>query len=376
MNLNFDVEPAHEVLINRRIKIRKKPAYSARKTSDVNDDLQRFFVSKEPGSTVGGVQRMGGGASKEQFLFTLAKDDDEPVKYVLRMDPQCAITETDRRREFEILEAMQGVVPVPEPVWIDEHGDTFGQPAIIMKFVGGVTKPSDSDLKVSGLGTYLGEWLREKLKGQFLDCLVAVHGVDLDSVNLPGFQIPNSDPYQAARWSLNYWNALWDIDSVEERPIFSYARQWLQDNLPACEELVITHGDYRTGNYLFDEDSGKITSVLDWEFARIGDFHEDLSWVLMQVFGTNENGVFRASDLYARAEFIEAYEKTTGRTVNLETLHFYDVLASYKCYIIVNANGLAAARAEHNHQDVLLTFLSSTQSMFCDDLCRLLSKGN
>ena len=38
----------------------------------------------------------------------------------------------------------------------------------------------------------------------------------------------------------------------------------------------MTHGDYRTGNYLFDEESGKITALLDWELARIGDFHEDL----------------------------------------------------------------------------------------------------
>lgn len=375
MKIDYDMEPACAAVVRRRIQAREKPAYSARSTSYVTEVLEQFFAEQEPGAKVADVQRMGGGASKEQFLFTLATDQAGADKYVLRMDPQCAITETDRKREFEILKAVQGVVPAPEPVWMDETGAVFGQPAIIMKFVGGVTKPSDAGLKVSGLGTYLGERLREKLKGQFLDYLVAIHAVDVDQVDLPSYAKPGADPMQAARWSLNYWNALWDIDCVEQRPIFSFARQWLLDNMPECEELVLTHGDYRTGNYLFEEGAGQITALLDWELARIGDFHEDLAWVLMQIFGTNEDGIFRASDLYGREEFIHEYEKATGRTVNLDTLHYYDVMASYKTYIIVNANGLAAARAEHNHQDVLLTFLAATQAMFFDDLCRLLSKG-
>ena len=62
--------------------------------------------------------------------------------------------------------------------------------------------------------------------------------------------------------------------------------------------------------------------------------------------------------------------------MNRETLHFYDVFAAWKCYIIVAANGMAAARSQHNHQDVLLTFLAATAPMFADDLVRLLRQEN
>ena len=48
-------------------------------------------------------------------------------------------------------------------------------------------------------------------------------------------------------------------------------------------------------------------------------------------------------------------------------------MASWKCYIITAGNGLAAARAQHNHQDVLLTFIATTAPLFAGDLCRLLS---
>jgi aminoglycoside phosphotransferase (APT) family kinase protein len=109
--------------------------------------------------------------------------------------------------------------------------------------------------------------------------------------------------------------------------------------------------------------------------ARIGDFHEDIGWILMQIFGSYEDGVFRASDLYGREDFITAYEAASGRIVNRETLHYYDVMSSWKCYIITASNGMSAARSQHNHQDVLLTFLAAANVLFSNDLCRLLGEG-
>jgi aminoglycoside phosphotransferase (APT) family kinase protein len=138
--------------------------------------------------------------------------------------------------------------------------------------------------------------------------------------------------------------------------------------------LVLTHGDYRTGNYLFDEASGTLVAMLDWELARIGDYHEDVAWVLMKIFGTTDGGVFRASDLYEREEFIASYEAATGREVKRKTLHFYDVFSCWKCYVIVAASGMSVARAQHNHQDVLLTFLGAAGPLFIADMCRLLDQ--
>ncbi len=369
----LEMEPAAAKVVERRLGTQGQPPYRARSTESVLNALERFFEVERPGRRVSDIRRMGGGASKEQFLFSLSSADSGDEKFVLRMDPLAAITETDRRREFELLEAMQGLVPAPRPLWLDPDGIAFGRPAVIMEFVGGVTKPTDSSLKVSGLGTLFGDRLRATIKGQFLDHLVAIHAFDWRNADLPSFDVPDADAKQAARWSLNYWKAMWQIDRYEERPIFSLTEQWLTDNLPECDELVMTHGDYRTGNYLFDEDSGQITAILDWELARIGDYHEDLGWFLMQAFGIFENGQFRAGDLFERDEFINAYEQASGRRVNRATLHFYDVMASWKCYIITAGNGLAAARAQHNHQDVLLTFIAATAPLFAGDLCRLLS---
>ena len=48
---------------------------------------------------------------------------------------------------------------------------------------------------------------------------------------------------------------------------------------------MFVHGDYRMGNFLFDEQSLAMTAVLDWELAHIGDFHEDVGYVTQKLFG-------------------------------------------------------------------------------------------
>lgn len=370
-----DMEAVHRHIIDRRSANRTLPPYRAALTEEIVEILSSFFAKERPGAAVSGVRRVGGGASKEQFFFTLSEGGAEE-KFLLRMDPRSAITETDREREFVLIGAMRGRVPVPEPVWIDNDAKHFPQSAAILRVVSGVTKPSDAGVKVSGLGTWLGPDLREKIKDQFLDHLVEIHRYDYRANPLPGFEIPEADAKQAARWAYNYWRELWDVDEGEARPIMALASQWLADNMPDTADLVMLHGDYRTGNYLFDEESGEITALLDWELARIGDYHEDLGWVLMEIFGAfDPDGTFRASDLFEREEFIGEYERRSGRSVNRRTLHYYDVMSSWKCNVIVAANGLAAARSQHNHQDVLLTFLAAAAPMFANDLVRLLSKG-
>lgn len=373
--LELEMETPLRAILDRREQGKGLPPYRAARSAEVLAWLQAFFDAMLPDARVGEVRRVGGGASKEQFFFTLSSEAGEET-YLLRMDPRRAITETDRGREMVLLQAMQGVVPVPRPAWIDNEARYFPQPAAIMHVVDGVSKPSGSGPKVSGLGTWLGPELRAKLKDQFLDHLVAIHAYDWRAKPLPGFEVPDADPRQAARWSLGYWREMWRIDDGRTRPVIALAEQWLEDHLPDCDDLVLTHGDYRTGNYLFDEATGEITALLDWELARIGDYHEDLGWVLMQVFGTfDEDDTFRASDLFEREEFIRTYEVRSGRTVNRRTLHYYDVMSSWKCYVIVGGSGLAAARSQHNHQDVLLTFLAATMPIFADDLVRLLRRG-
>jgi aminoglycoside phosphotransferase (APT) family kinase protein len=375
-NQVIDTEPHLAGLLEARKTRRAAPPYEPQADAAVQGLLETYFANQAPGAVISGVARLGGGASKEQFCFTLTRPGGDPERYVLRMDPMEGITETSRQREYEILHAMQGTVPVPKPIWLDAEGAHFGRPAVIMEFVAGTPKPSTMTLSVTGLGTVLGDPLRGQIRPQYLDMLAKIHNFDWANADLPSYTAPTADPKQATRWLINFWKELLEQDALVKEPVLRLATQWLEENVPDCEKLCFVHGDFRTGNYLFDEASGKVTAMLDWEMSYIGDFHADLGWLLQPVFGTRIDGVFRVSDIFEGEEdFIAAYEAASGNIVNRKTLHYFKVFNDWKSYILVGALGMRAAREAHNHQDVLLTFLAATSPMFVADLAKLLSEG-
>ena len=116
---------------------------------------QPELVGGAGGPDVEQVARLSGGASKEQFSFTLRNSDGTSEKLVLRIDPRESIVETYRAREFEVIAAMKGVVPVPGVRWVDSDGSFFGNSALICDVVSGVAKPTTKHGdggQVSGIG--------------------------------------------------------------------------------------------------------------------------------------------------------------------------------------------------------------------------------
>ena len=95
---------------------------------------------------------------------------------------------------------------------------------------------------------------------------------------------------------------------------------------------------------------------------------------MQRVFGAYEDDAYRASGLYPRDEMIARYEAASGRRVNRRTLRFYEVLAAFKCIVITLATGLRSARDHHNHQDVLLTWLSAAGHIFHAEMCDLIQQ--
>lgn len=361
------------MLDRRRARIAGGPYHPISDTA-IGEKLQRLFAAHgKSQARAEGIRRMAGGASKEQFVFTYV-DDAAGVreKLVLRMDPTDGVLETSRERECEVIEAVSAVVPVPEIRFRDLDGRWLGGTGMVATFVGGVTKPSDAASGVTGLGTGFSPVWREKLTPRFIATLVKIHGVDFRNASLAHFGVPDADLVQPALWRVNHWARVWREDAREPLPIFALVESWLRENLPTCSDLVLLHGDYRTGNYLFDEDTAEITCVLDWEAAHIGDFHEDLAWSLVRIFGSRDvDGTYLCSSLMAVDELVSRYEAATSRTVNRKTLHFYRVLQAWST-VAMCATGLRAARAHHNHQDILLTWLSMVTPSLVDELADLL----
>ncbi len=370
-----DLEPTIAATLATGPAARTQGPYLLRSLDDTREALTRYLRANSlVDSEVRELRRMGGGASKEQFAFSLHTPGQDAQRCVLRMDPLEAAVLTSRRREFALLEAMQGVVPAPRPLWCDEEGAALGRPALITAFVDGVTKPSQSTVNISGMGTVFEPALRERLAGPFLDYLVAIHAYDWRRLPNNVFQAPRADPQQAARWQVNWWSSVWRSDRLEPVPLLALAERWLREHLPTTRELVLVHADYRTGNFLFDEAQGEITAILDWELAHIGDYHQDLAWIAIRSWSQVVDGRLLASGLLPVTDLCERYAAATGRVVDLRTFHFYQVLGLYQCALICLGTSLRAAHSAHNHQDALLSWLGAAGYAFMADLADALEQ--
>ncbi|MBI2799283.1 MAG: phosphotransferase family protein [Gammaproteobacteria bacterium] len=370
-----ELEPSIAATLAGGAAVRALGPYALRSVADVKTALETF-LSAEAGRamTVSNLKRMGGGASKEQFVFEIPNVTGT-TRCVLRMDPLEAAVLTNREREFAVLRAMQNVIPVPDALWLDSDGSVLGRPALITSFVSGVTKPSNITTNVSGFGTVLGLELRRALAVPFMRHLSAIHQFDWRRLPRDLFQAPDADPEQAARWQVNWWTEVWRDDALCGIPLMGLAERWLREHLPATRELVLVHSDYRTGNFLFDEARQEITAVLDWELAHIGDYHQDLAWIAIKAWSHVENDVLLASGLMPVDELVNRYQAETGRKVDRQTFFFYQVLSVYQCVVICLGTSLRAAHEAHNHQDALLSWLAAAGYVFLSDLADLLDAG-
>lgn len=368
------MEPQLAALLDAKHARQGKSSYKPRNAQDVTERLGRLLAANGVSGAVANVRRMGGGASKEQFLFHLLDEAGEVTeRLVLRMDPLEGIVETSRAREAQVIKAITGIVPAPSVAFVDPDGRYMGQPAMITRFVHGDTKPRDSTSGPSGVGIVIGERAAARLIPQYFDNLVAIHAFDCSGADLSAYAVPQAGTTEAALWQLNFWERVLVDDAVDPSPLLTYTANWLRQRVPICAEPVLLHGDYRLGNFMFDEDTLEMTAVLDWELAHFGDFHEDVSYSLEPLFcSRNAQGEPLVASMITVDAFLEGYAARSGRTIDPVVLHWYRVLNGFKLSLMNFASGVRAARDGTNHQSAFLGFLSACHVGLSGTLCHLL----
>ena len=269
LRARYPVEPSVDEASTRKLRKRNETThYSSPTVEEVGERLSRFLAANVDGPmAIHNLRPLTGGASKEQFVFDLDwvcdGEERKGERMVLRCEPAASIVETSRRREFELMQFGGTVMPVPPVYWIDDDGSAMGTPSLISKFVPGVTKPSRTSSNVSGMGTHFPKEYRDLLSPDYTKYMVALHRAEIPDGALPSFVRPQVGTTEASEMILNWWGRTWAEDLYEEAPISTLTEHWLRENAPVLDRLSVVHGDFRTGNFLFDEASGKMTAVLD-----------------------------------------------------------------------------------------------------------------
>lgn len=376
----FPCETEIDRILTSKLNRRAGPGYSPVSLETLSNGVKALLQQelKEPFEVVE-AKWLSGGASKVQMEFKLQWNEPgvgrTTTRMVLRMEPAESAVETSRLREFQLIKAFEGILPVPKAYWADAEGSYFPYPAIIYGFATGVTKPTGSVSNVSGTGINFGPALRPIIGAQFVDHMARMHTMDWRQADLSAFDVPALGT-QAVEWQINWWERVWEEDSNEDIPLMRFAADWLRQNMPPVDRLSVVHGDYRSGNFLYTEHDNRITAWLDWELGHLGDRHEDLGYALNLVHAhKSEDGkTVLYNGFMPKEALFEAYEKASGLSVNPKIVDYYRVLSTYKLTAVCIGSTYRIARGGKSHQDVLLAWLIGAGYVIAEDLRRVLKE--
>ena len=326
------------------------------------------------------LRPLTGGASKEQYVFeldwTCAGERRRAERMVLRMEPGESIVESHRLREFQAVRAVAPHVPVPTCYWLDESGEELGRPAIVCSFVDGVQKPIAGESNVTGVGIQFDEQHRAALAPQMIDYLARIHTFDFEQADLGAFERPALGTSQDIDWQINCWARVWHEDMHEHVPLMTLTEQWLRAHRPRLDRVSLVHGDYRTGNFLFDPTTLRVTAVLDWELAYLGDRHFDFGWLMMPILTTaDEQGRPLLVSLFERQALLERYQEISGLTLEPERLHYYTVHAQWRAAVHTLGSALRVASGGRSHHDILLSWFGALGYPLLEGLRQTLQQG-
>jgi aminoglycoside phosphotransferase (APT) family kinase protein len=297
----------------------------------MNDSMRTAlegFLQRATGAAhvaIGEAKLLSGGSIQENWAIraNLMGAAGEPqLDLVVRTDaPSGVHVSHSRSEEFALLRAAFAAgVTVPEPLWLCEDASLIGRQFFVMRRVSGVAA---SHLVVKD-ARYGGDRTRllERLGGE----LARIHSIRPPRADLAFLPKPEGSP------ALHHVRRLRaDLDAHNTpHPALEWGLRWLERHAPATDEVVLCHRDFRTGNYMVDENG--LTAVLDWEFSAWGDPLEDIGWFCAKCWRFGQPG--EAGGIGARDDFYRGYERVSGRRLDRALVRYWEVMAHLNWAVI------------------------------------------
>jgi aminoglycoside phosphotransferase (APT) family kinase protein len=157
--------------------------------------------------------------------------------------------------------------------------------------------------------------------------LARLHGFDFAAAGLSDFGKPQGYvARQIRRWSEQYRASETERIADMDRLI-----AWLPEAAPPDSGAAVVHGDFRLDNCIIHPAEPRLSAVLDWELATIGDPVADFTYHLMPWFMPVSESGAGVGSLVGHAEdpgiprfesYVEDYCAQTGRSA-LPSLNTY-----------------------------------------------------
>jgi aminoglycoside phosphotransferase (APT) family kinase protein len=297
--------------------------------------LEARLTSFVEQSSFAGVKRaepLGSGASRVTWLVELA-DAREVVLRVDSGDGPMAGTPLTLAREATVYAALRETgLAIPRLLATTPEGDAL------------LVEKAPGRESLDGLDGAA----RTRVMEGYVDALAALHGLDASRLALPGFERPG--PAEAARAELALWRGVLESRVRRPAPLAHFAFAWLERNAPPpAERIVLCHGDVGPGNFLHDGE--RVTALLDWEFAHLGDPLDDLAWLAFRGHHLNDD----VGDLAAQ---LRRWSERSGLAVDARRVAWYRALVMLRmlvsCFAALDSGAAALDRTVYLTLPVLL----------------------
>jgi aminoglycoside phosphotransferase (APT) family kinase protein len=237
-------------------------------------------------------------------------------------------TAHDMSREHRVMAALfDTAVPVPQMYAECTDPAVIGAPFYVMERVSGTPYRLAEELNSLG-----AERVRA-IADAVTDTLVELHAVDPAKVGLADFGKPEG----YLERQVHRWRRQMQASKSRELAGEEELHRRLAAAIPESSGAAIVHGDYRMDNTLID-DADRVSAVLDWEMATLGDPLADVALMLVyQALADVAPGavstVSHAHGHPSRDEIVQRYSDRSGRDVS--HLVFHESLAYYKLAAIL-----------------------------------------
>ncbi|MFL5735171.1 MAG: phosphotransferase family protein [Chloroflexia bacterium] len=221
-----------------------------------DDRFEQLIRKLEPRSRLLRAWELKGGVSAQVTALEIELPGGHTRKLVVRKHGS---TDLERNPniaadEFRLLQTLQSAgLPAPRPYHLDQSGDLFPTPYVVLEYIEGEPDFAPSDLH----GCLL----------KLAQLLFSIHSVDLSAFDLS--YLPGQEDIYNRKLTERPAKLDESIGEWRIRDTLETAWPFPRRNLP-----VLLHGDFWPGNILWRE--GRLVGVLDWEDAGLGDPLEDL----------------------------------------------------------------------------------------------------
>jgi len=281
------------------------------------------------------VHLIAGGRSNLTYRLEFPAPSD-PARLVLRRPPLGHVLPTahDMAREYRLISALHGTkIPVARPVTFCSDTGIIGAPFYVMEYVDGLV------VRTKDQAAIIAPEQARLVSDRLAEMLAAIHQLDVAAAGLGDFGRP--DGY--LRRQLSRWQRQWELSASRDVPGYAELVARLEAGLPETSEGTLVHGDFRLDNVLLAIGADpRITAVVDWEMATLGDpladlaltlvywaDPEDTEWVDVQVGATATSG----PGFLTRAEFAASYAARTGRDVS--GIGYYMAFGCFKLAVVL-----------------------------------------